>query len=396
MLSHKSHLIVINDVRKRTNVQDGFRTILYLPLNNSFGRTITYVSQIAGMTAYYVNGIAKLQQSIAETKPNFMATAPLLLERIMMAALQTGESLTGEIKDKFEEAKQLIDNYEYSDSYYQTEEYKQAYELFFSKWKNFLGGEIVTLLAGGALVSKSIHNFFRALKMNVLSGYGLTETSGVISIDSIHKITKPGFCGQNITGMDIKISDEGEILAKGNNLMQEYYKHPKITAETIDKEGWIHTGDIGKLDEEGYLSIRGRLKSTFKLISGDYVYPETIEEKLKKHNQIANIVVAGLAKEYIIALIVPNIEAIKEWGNQNGINFETPEEITENKEIIKLFEDIFAKYNNILLDAKQRVEKFKLLSDQWSIETGEITPTMKIRRNYILEKYNNEIEELYK
>jgi len=396
MLSHKSHLIVIRDAVERTNVQDGFRTILYLPLNNSFGRTINYVSQIVGMTACYVNGIAKLQQAIADVKPNFMATAPLLLERIMMAALQTGESLTGEIKEKFETAKQVIDNYEYGEGFYQTPEYKQSYELFYSKWKNFLGGEMITLLAGGALVSTKVHNFFRALGMNVLSGYGLTETSGVISVDRFDKKTKPGFCGQHITGMEIKISDEGEILAKGDNLMQGYYKHPEITEKTIDTEGWIHTGDLGELDEEGYLSIKGRVKSTFKLISGDFVYPETLEEKLKKYNYIGQVIVAGLGKEYVSALIVPNFEAIKEWAKLENIKLETPEEIIINEKVISLFDNILKQYNNISLNVGQRVEKIKLLADQWSIETGEITPTMKIRRNFILDKYKNKIEELYK
>jgi len=396
MLSHKSHLIVIKDFVKRTNVQDGFRTILYLPLNNSFGRTINYVSQIVGMTTYYVNGISKLQKTITNVKPHFMATAPLLLERIMMAALQTGESLEGDIKEKFNIAKQVIDKYEFGESFYQTAEYKQSYELFYSKWKNFLGGEMLTLLAGGALVSKNVHNFFRTLGMNVLSGYGLTETSGVISVDRFDKITKPGYCGQHITGMKIKISDEGEILAKGDNLMQGYYKHPEITEKTIDSDGWIHTGDLGELDEEGYLSIKGRIKSTFKLISGDFVYPKTLEEKLKKYNYIGQVIVVGLGKEYVSALIVPNFEAIKEWAKLENIEFETPEEIINNEKVIDLFNDILKQYNNISLNVGQRVEKFKLLADQWSIETGEITPTMKIRRNFILDKYQDKIEELYK
>ena len=396
MLSHKNHLIIINDVRERTNIQDGYRTVLYLPLNNSFGRTVTYFSQIAGMTIYYVNGIAKLQQAIAETKPNFMATAPLLLEKIMMAALQTGESIEGKMKEKFIKAKELIDNYSFDKSFYKTHEYKEANELFYSKWKNFLGGEMITLLAGGALVSKNVHNFFRTIGIIVLSGYGLTETSGVISIDRYDKETKPGHCGQNVSGMDIKISDEGEILAKGDNLMQGYYKHPEITEQTIDADGWIHTGDLGELDNEGYLAIKGRLKSTFKLISGDFVYPETLEEKLKKFNYIGQVIVSGLAKEYVSALIVPNFEAVKEWVNQNNINIETPEEIVANKDVISLYNDIFKQYNSMIMGPSKRIEKFKLLSDVWSIETGEITPTMKIRRNHILDKYKNEIEQLYK
>ncbi len=356
MLSHKSQIITIKNGINRLNILNKYKTILYIPLNNIFGRTMNYIAQILGMAIYYTNGISKLEKHIFEIKPNFLATVPIFLEKIIISTIQKRSEL--------------------------------------NKSCNILG-EIKTILVGGAIFNKNTFNFYKNQNIKILNVYGLTETSGIISMDTYNKIAKPDYCGTAIPEIKIKISDEGEILAKGDNLMSGYYKHPEITAETIDKDGWLHTGDIGELDKDGYLAIKGRLKSTFKLISGEYVYPETIEGKLMKYSYIANVIVAGLAKEYIVALIVPNFDAIRKWAKNNYINIETNEEIVENTDVINLFSNIFKQYNSILMGAKQRVEKFKLITDTWSVKTNETTPTMKINRNYILEKYRNEIEELY-
>ena len=398
MLTHKSHISVINDVIERTQVQDGWKTILFLPLNNSFGKTITYVSQISGMTSYYIEGIASIMQNLQEIKPQFLPTAPILLERILNNVLTQGSQLEGEMKEKFEIARGIFENFTCIDAFNDNElnVYRQINQHLFSKWRSFLGGEIITLLAGGSKVSKDIFSFYRAMGINMLTGYGLTETSGLISIDRVGAHAEAGKCGLKVSNMEVKLATEtNEVLAKGIPVMQGYYKHPELTAEVIDKDGWLYSGDVGEIDENGLISIVGRIKSSFKNIAGTYIYPEPIEEELNKCPFIENVIVTGINQYYLVALIIPNFQYIENWCEKNNIPF-NKDEIVNNEKLKSEIQGFLNTFNENQFSEVNQVKKFKLLSEIWSIESGDITPTMKIKRNNILEKHKEIINELYK
>jgi len=397
MLTHEGHSIVIDDIGNRTNVKDGYRTILYLPLNNSFGRTITYMAQIRGLTTYYIDGLATILNYFQEIKPNFFPTVPILLEKILNNIISRGEKLKGEAKQYFEKAKNIFDHFIDIDNL--SNEEKDIFpiidEKLFKQWRQILGGEMKVLLTDGAQVAAELIHFYHAIGISILSGYGLTETSGLISADTYNEMPKANFCGKKITGMTVKLSDDGEILARGKNLMVGYFKHPEITAETIDKDGWIHTGDIGIIDKDGYIGVIGRKKSAFKNAAGTFVYPEPIEDILKKSDFIAQALVTGLNKPYLVALILPDKNFIQAWANNYGITSKNIDEIIHHPEVKQSIDDTINQYNKTKLNKPDMILKYSIISDEWSVETGELTPTMKIKRNFVLEKYKKDIEKLY-
>jgi len=398
MLTHKSSISIIKTVLKSTKVQDGWKTINILPLNNSFGRIMTYMFQIGGLTTHYIEGITSIMQNLQEVKPQFIPTAPILLERILNNVLAQGNTLEGEMKQKFEIARNIFENFSSFDNFSDSEKeiFKQIDTVLFSKYRSILGGEMITMLTGGSKVSKSIFSFYRAIGINMLSGYGLTETSGLISIDVVGENAEAGKSGKVIDNMQVKIDDKtSEILAKGIPVMKGYYKHPELTAEVIDKEAWLHTGDVGNIDKNGLLSVIGRIKSSFKSIAGTFIYPEPIEEELSKSPFIENIIVTGINQYYLVALIVPNFQHIENWCEKNNISF-NKDEIVNNEKLKSEINNFLNTFNEKQFADVNQVKKFKLLTDVWSIESGDITPTMKIKRNNILEKYKNDIYELYK
>ncbi|MFH2095572.1 MAG: AMP-binding protein, partial [Bacteroidota bacterium] len=269
-------------------------------------------------------------------------------------------------------------------------------ELFYSKWRGILGGNLKTVLCGGAKMQRELFHLFWAAKVPLLQGYGLSETSGLISIDRHGDIIKLNKCGRSMNHIEVKLAEDGEILARGIPIMLGYYKHPEITAQEIDSEGWFKSGDIGTIDEDGYIEIISRKKSTFKNMSGKYVYPETLEGMLKKSGLIGNVIVTGVNRPNLVALIVPDFEFLKTWCDNNGIEFSGPQQMIVDERVIQAFRKAIDEYNVQNWTETERISDFVLLADQWSIETGEYTPTMKVRRNAVLEKYNDLIERIYK
>lgn len=390
LLKHKGQLDVINSIIKSINVKDGYKTVHYLPLSNAFGRFVNYVCQISGITIFYVNGITHLQKYLKQIEPEFLATTPLFLENVMELAINENNLAKSEntIKNKIFvdfiqkrgfNNKYTIDNFKYTD-------------FFYEKNKNLMGGNMEIILTGGALIPPKVQIFFSFFNFILLSGYGLTETSGVISVDSYNKKRKIGKCGQVIDKTQIMLSENGEILVKGNNVMQGYYKDKELTKKIIDDDGWLHTGDIGFIDEDGFIEITDRLKSTFKLKSGDFVYPEPIEENLRKSPQIEDVIVGGLGGEFIVAIIIPNEKFIEKIISEKNIIIKLSRNIIINKEIISIFDLIINKYNSIIYGKSKRIEKFIIVSDNWG---GSFLKT-EIERNTILLKYKTQINKINK
>ena len=398
MLTHKNQISIINIVSNITKIKDGWRTILFLPLNHIFGKTMGYIFQITGLTTYYTEGITSLINNLQDIKPHFLASVPLELDKIINHIKTKASLYDGELKEYYDTSNNIINNFDGITNFSKLElsNYKNIDKYLFSKYRKILGGEIVTILTGGSKVSKNIFRFYSAIGINILTGYGLTETSGLITIDAIGINNEAGKNGKVIDCMKIRLdANSSEILTKGTSLMKGYYKHPKLTAKVIDKDGWFHTGDVGKIDRNGLLSIVGRIKSSFKNIAGTFVYPEPIEEELSKCLFIDNIIVTGINKYYLVALIIPNFDYIKNWCTKNKINYNKTK-IVSNKLLHNEIESFINNFNIKQFGEENQVKKFELLTETWSINSGDITPTLKIKRNIILEKHKNIINKLYK
>ena len=374
MLSHEAHSVVIENGIINTGISDGYRTILYLPLNYIFGRSITYMAQIKGLTTYYINTFTNIFGLMQDIKPDFFPTVPVLLEKIY-------DNIQARNK-KFSE-----DN--------ATNQFSINEKKLNEFWRKMFGNNLKVILTGGAKTPKDIISFYNALGISTLNVYGLTETSGLISIDNYKLQPRIGKSGKIIPEIDVKLASDGEILVRGKNVMIGYYKHPEITAETIDEDGWIHTGDIGVIDDNGYIGVIDRKKSAFKNAAGTFVYPEPIEDLLKKSDFIAQAVVTGLNKPYLSALILPDKNFLQTWASNNNLDTNNFEKIINHPEIKTTIQQTINQYNKTKTSKPDMILKNILITDDWSVDTGELTPTMKVKRNFVLNKYKQEIEKLY-
>ena len=275
-----------------------------------------------------------------------------------------------------------------------------ARKLVFTKWQEALGGNVQFIITGAAAMQPRLITLFTAAGIDIIEGYGLTETSPVLACNRVNEKERCiGTVGIPLPGIDIKFAEDGEILAKGDNIMKGYYNQPELTAEVIDKEGWFHTGDIGEWKmQNGYkfLKITDRKKELFKTAGGKYVAPQVLENKMKESPYIEQImVVGGDDKKFVSALIIPAFSQLEEWATANHINYKTKTELTTNKEVIKLIHQEVKKYNTNFGHWEQ-IKKFVLLPEEWTVESGELTPTMKPKRKIVNERYKMEIESMYK
>jgi long-chain acyl-CoA synthetase len=300
--------------------------------------------------------------------------------------------LTGLKKKLFFWALDLATN-EYHEGYKPGLKFKIADKLIFSKWREALGGNLSTMVSGSAALQPRLTRVFSAAKMPVMEGYGLTETSPVLAANRPDDY-KFGTVGKPFPGVDIKIASDGEILARGPNIMQGYFKKKKETEETI-KDGWLHTGDIGVFDAEGFLMITDRKKHLFKTSAGKYIAPTPIENVFLASKYIDQFVLIGDRRMFLSALIVPDFEAVKEYADSHKIIYKNEEDLVKNDDIYKLLEDDMGKFQKKLANY-ERVRKFVLLDRPFSIENGEITPSLKVKRRVVEEKYGNLIERMYK
>lgn len=397
MLTHKSHLSVIMQIKERWCIKESYKALSYLPLNHSFEKTVTYLNQISGVPVYYAEGLGNIIQTFQEVKPDFFVTVPMLLERVYENILKQGNSLDSPVKEKYFKAVDMAVKYDMYKNYSEEEKnlYKQMDEMVYSKWRNILGGNLKTVVCGGAKLEGDMFHLFWAAGIPLLQGYGLTETSGVISVDSFNEKIKLNKCGKQLNDLEMKLGENNEILARGVNIMKGYYKHPELTNEVIDQNGWLKTGDIGKVDEDGYLEIVGRINSTFKNSAGKYIYPEEIENKLKKSGFISNIVIAGISKPYLVAVIVPGFEYIANL-YKDEFSIDNKSGIINSPKVINEIEKVLAGYNKNQIIESEQIRKFVMIEDTWSIDGGQLTPTMKVKRNIVLNRYSELIENLYK
>ncbi|MCW8812790.1 MAG: long-chain fatty acid--CoA ligase, partial [Chlorobium sp.] len=370
----------------------------FLPLCHIFERMAGYYTAFAaGCTIYYAESIEKVATNLQEAKPTLMTSVPRLFERIQSRIIKNVESQSVTKQKIFywalEMGKQFVAaKKKGSIPLTLSAKHKIADKLVFKKLRERTGGRLRFFISGGAALSKELGEFFEAVGIQIVEGYGLTESSPVIAGNRPDDY-KFGTVGKPLPGVEIKIASDGEILARGPNIMKGYYKKKKETEETVIN-GWLHTGDIGVFDSDGFLMITDRKKHLFKTSAGKYIAPTPIENIFLTSKYIDQFVLIGDRRTFLSALIVPDYEALKEYADAHKISYTDESELTGNEKIYKLIEDDMSKLQKKLANY-ERVRKFALLDQPFTIETGEITPSLKIKRKVVEEKYNYLIEQMY-
>ena len=373
------------------------RVISFLPLCHVYERSVNYHFQHKGMGVYYVGNLGQILSSLKEVKPHMFNSVPRLLERVYDGFIAKGKELTGFKKKLYFWAINLTQHFEYNKKYgpLLSMKIKIADKLIYSKWREALGGNIVYAVSGGAALQPRIARTLGMAGMFNLEGYGLTETSPVIAVNNpATGKMKIGTVGPLLEGYEVKIADDGEILCKGPGVMMGYFKAPDLTAEVIDEDGWFHTGDIGTFEDGIYLKITDRKKEMFKLSGGKYIAPQMIENKLKVSNLIEQAMVIGANQKFASALISPNFVLLHDWCAEHKIHFENNKELIQIPEVVAQIQKEVNTINKTL-GQHEEIKRFRLVCAEWSPVTGELSPTLKLRRNVIAEKYKEIIDEIY-
>ncbi|SFN75649.1 long-chain acyl-CoA synthetase [Bizionia echini] len=398
MLSHKNLVSNVLDSEKRVPFDYGnSKSLSFLPVCHVFERMILYLYQYCGVEIYFAESIEKMSDNLKEIKPHVMTAVPRLYEKVYDKIVAKGSELSGVKKALFFWAVELGLKYEPygANGWWYETQLKLARKLIFSKWKEGLGGQLDLMVSGSAALQPRLTRIFAAAQMPIMEGYGLTETSPVISVNDMRDGGfRIGTVGKIIDNVHIKIADDGEILVKGPNVMKGYYKEPEKTAEVMT-DNYFHTGDIGELDTDGFLKITDRKKEMFKTSGGKYVAPALLENQFKQSRFIEQIMVIGEGEKMPAALIQLNYEFVEEWAKRHNLSFKSKVDMCSN---VKLQERIQEEINeaNQKFGHWEQIKKFEITPDAWTIEGGHLTPTMKMKRKVIKEIYKDLIEKIYR
>lgn len=397
MLSHNNIVSNVLDSMARVPLEAGDSALSFLPICHIFERMVTYLYQYCGISIYFAESIEKMGENIKEVRPQVMTVVPRLLEKVYDKIYAKGSELTGIKKNLFFWAVELGKKFEPYNANGAWYEFKLniARKLIFSKWQEALGGNIKILVSGSAALQPTLARVFGAAGMPVMEGYGLTETSPVIAVnDQRNRGWKIGTTGKVLDNVEVKIAEDGEILCKGPNVMQGYYKDKERTEEVMTGE-YFHTGDIGEIDAEGFLKITDRKKEMFKTSGGKYVAPQLLENDMKQSRFIEQIMVVGEGEKMPAALIQPNFEFVREWARRHDVELNGDNQsLINNQKVIDRIQEEVDHYNE-RFGKWERVKKFELTPEVWSIDEGHLTPTMKLKRKVIKEKYKTLYNRIY-
>jgi long-chain acyl-CoA synthetase len=396
MLSHNN---LISNAIATSNAHHfgyGYKALSFLPLCHVYERMMNYNYQYKGTSVYYIENMGTVADVMREIKPNICNVVPRLLEKIYDNIIGKGKNLPWVKKHIFFWAVNLGLKYRLrGNSWFYKLRLFFARKLVFNKWKEALGNEIGVIVSGGAALQPRLERIFWAAGMPVLQGYGLTETSPVIAVNPLRMGSiKLGTVGPVLEGVEVKLDEDGEILCKGPNVMMGYYKAPELTSEAIDSEGYFHTGDIGRIEEGRFLRITDRKKEMFKLSAGKYIAPQPIENKLKESFFIEQVMVIGENRKFASALISPNFTFLHDWCYLHKVQFRDNTDLVELPEVIDRYAREVKEVNKTLGEYEQ-IKRFRLVTEEWNTQTGELSPTLKLRRNVIRKQYHNIINEIY-
>lgn len=397
MLSHRNFMSNVEASMPVLPVAPEGIFLSFLPLCHVFERMVNYLLQNQGCGIYYAENVDTIGDNLREVHPNGFATVPRVLEKIYDKLILKGKELPAVKKAIFFWAVNLGLQYELNRANGAWFEFKRkiADKLVYSKWREAVGGNIEVIVSGGAALQERLARVFNCAGISVQEGYGLTETSPVIAVNYKHyPRMKFGTVGPVIDNVEVRIAEDGEILMKGPNLMLGYYKDPDKTKEVIDENGWFHTGDIGELDENNILKITDRKKEIFKLSTGKYVAPQVIENKFKESPFIDQIMVVGQAEKYAAAIICPSFHYLHGWCAIHNVKFRDNEDLIEKPKVIERYQKEVDLINGPLAK-HEKIARFELVCQEWTPETGELSPTLKLKRRFVKEKYRKQLDRLY-
>ncbi|WP_436486357.1 AMP-dependent synthetase/ligase [Chitinophaga sp. ARDCPP14] len=372
------------------------KVLSFLPLNHIFEKCVTYIYLYSGISIYYAESMDTLSANLKEISPDGFTTVPRLLEKVFEKIMATGSGLTGIKRKLFFWAVSLAGKYDnnISGGAWYNFQLAIANKLVFSKWRAALGGKIRFIVTGGAACQEKLLRIFNAAQIPVYEGYGPTENSPVICVNrKTRGDTKFGTVGPPINGIEVRLAEDSEICVKGPSVMMGYYKRPDLTAETVI-DGWLHTGDVGLWVDDKFLKITDRKKELFKTSGGKYVAPQPIENKFKESPFIEQIMVVGAGEKFTGALIVPAFTYLKYWMNQQNIPYTTNEAAVKIPKVLEMYQEVVNNYNQHFNHVEQ-IKKFELLTDEWSISGGEMTPKLSLKRKVVTEKYKDAIAKIY-
>lgn len=398
MLSHMNIVSNVKGCMDRLPVDENSRALSFLPLCHVYERTVTYVYMLAGVSIYYAESMDTIGDNLREVKPQVFTAVPRLLEKVYDKIVAKGQELKGIKKTLFFWALRLGLRYELhgANGWWYELQLAIANKLVFSKWREALGGNVKAIASGAAALQPRLARVFNAARIPVMEGYGLTESSPVIAVNcERNNGVMFGTVGRPLFNVEVKIAEDGEILARGPSIMMGYYKQPDLTAETIDKEGWLHTGDIGTIVGDNFLKITDRKKEIFKTSGGKYIAPQVIENKFKESPFIEQIMVIGEGEKHPAAFIQPAWDYLKNWCVKNNIQVDSHREMIAHPKVMARYQQEVDKYNEYFSQV-EKIKKFELVPDTWSIDSGELTPTLKMKRRVILEKYRHLYEKIYR
>jgi long-chain acyl-CoA synthetase len=397
MLTHRNFTYQVDRFKYLIDLGPEDKSLSFLPLCHVLERIVNYAMQYLGISIYYAEGFHKLADNLSEVKPSVFATVPRVIERFYDKIVSKGELLPSVKKKIFFAALNHAEKFDFTGKNPFYKAMLNFYDnLVFSQWRKAFGGKIKYIISGGAALSPRLNRIFWAAGMPIREGYGLTETAPVICLNNLPPDgIKFGTVGKKIGDeQEVKIADDGEILFKGPNLMLGYYKAPDLTKEAIDEQGWFHTGDLGQLDEQGFLKITGRKKEIFKLSNGKYISPAIIENMFIESALIEQMMVVGENEKFAGALISPNFEALHAFAAEQNITYRNNEELVKNPAIYTLLKKEVISLNKKLAQY-ERINTFRIVCEEWTPANGELSPTLKKRRHVIKAKYAHLIKEMY-
>jgi long-chain acyl-CoA synthetase len=397
MLSHKNLVSNFISASAIFNLKPTDKYLSILPLCHVGGRMGNYQTQYSGSSIYYAENMGTIAVNLKETKADGFDAVPRVIEKFYEVIISKGRKLTGIKKSLFFWAVKLGLRYKPfgGNGWLYERKLKIADKLIFSKWRQALGGNVRIVGCGGASLQPRLEKIFWAAGIKIINMYGLTETSPIITINRTEKgKALLGSVGITVDGVDVKIAEDGEILCKGPNVMLGYYNDPELTRSVFDEDGWFRTGDIGHIDDQGFLMVTDRKKEIFKLSNGKFIAPQIIENIFRESPIIDQIMVVGEHEKFASALISPNFKYFDDWKTSKKIDFSDNEELIEQSAVQSFFSAEIERLNK-KLNPTERINRFRLVQDEWTPSTGELSPTLKLRRKYILDKYKTIITQVY-
>ncbi|MBN1952434.1 MAG: long-chain fatty acid--CoA ligase [Bacteroidales bacterium] len=397
MLSHRNIISNLEGIMQVFHFGLGDKALSFLPISHIFERTINYYFQRVGVSIYYAESLGTISENLKEVKPTIFIAVPRVLEMIYDKIIGVGKDLKGLKKQIFFWAVNLGLRFEFNgkNGWFYHQKLKLADKLIFSKWRLAVGNNCQLAVAGGAALQPRLMRIFNAAGIPLVEGYGMTETSPVIAVNYMEPgCVMVGTVGPVLPGVTVKIDDDGEILAKGDCVMLGYYKEPGLTEEVIDKDGWMHTGDVGSLVDQKFLKITDRKKEMFKLSSGKYIAPQVIENIFKESFFIEQVMVVGENEKFASALISPNFQFLHNWCSLHEVKYRDNMELIEDQRVISRYQKEVNEMNKKLGQTEQ-IKRFRLVHEAWTTDGGELSPTLKLRRRFVTDKYQDILKQIY-